>query len=266
MFVLLSHDVDWGKAGPGPSHILARRDRFDEGSLSNFPKENLYYNFPEYMEIEEKYGVRSTFFFRTYIGDPAHSPPPYHVEEYEEEIRSLINGGWEVGLHLDPSSFDSVEKILAEKQAIEKLTGSRIYGNRVHYTMNSDLLWENLQKASFKYDSSAKFSRDQIVDSDFGFFRADKLVVFPITVMDALIFANFAKDETNVVDTVRLFVERCRKLPIDKQIVTLLWHDCVLRMKKGRLYGEVLRYLASQKDVEISRGIDVFNKIEKGFA
>ena len=266
MYILLSHDVDWGKAGPGSSHILARKDRFDENSLRNFPTENLYYNFPGYMEVEEKYHVRSTFFFRTYVKDSAHSPPSYHVEEYKEEIRSLVNGGWEVGLHLDPSSYDSVEKIRAEKLAVEKLTGSPIQGNRVHYTMNNDLLWENLQKASFKYDSSAKFSRDQIVDSDFGFFRRQKLVIFPITVMDALVFANFAKDEAAVMDTVKLVVERCRKLPTDKQIITLLWHDCVLRMKKGRLYAEVLRYLSSQKDIEIKNGIDVFDIIEQSSA
>ncbi len=264
MYILLSHDVDWGRAGPGSSHILARKDRFDEDALRNCPPENLYYNFPGYMEVEEKYHVRSTFFFRTYVKDSVHSPPSYHVEEYEEEIRSLVKGSWEVGLHLDPSSYDSVDKIQAEKLNVEKLTGAPIYGNRVHYKMNKDLLLENLQKAYFKYDSSAKLSRDQIVDDDFGFFKRDKLVVFPITIMDAFIFANFAKDEAAVMDTIKLFVERTRKLPADKQVITLLWHDCVLRMKKGRLYPEVLRYLASQKDIEIKRGIDLYNMVEHG--
>lgn len=64
MYLLLSHDVDWGRAGPGSSHILARKDRFDEDALRNCPPENLYYNFPGYMEVEEKYHVRSTFFFQ----------------------------------------------------------------------------------------------------------------------------------------------------------------------------------------------------------
>jgi len=264
VYVLLSHDVDWGRAGPGSAHIMARKDRFDENALRNDRLEDLYYNFPGYMEVEEKYDVRSTFFFRTYVKDSVHAPPSYHVEEYSEEIRSLVRGGWEVGLHLDPSSFDDVEKIKAEKLAVEKLTGSPIYGNRVHYTMNSDVLWGNLERASFRYDSSAKFSRDHIVDDDFGFFKKDRLTVFPITIMDALVFANFAKDEPSVMDTVKLVVERCRKLPVDKQIITLLWHDCVLRMKKGRLYPKVLEYLCSQEDVKVKRGIDLLDTVDRG--
>ena len=263
MIVLLSHDVDWGRAGPGSAHILARKDRFDEDTLKSVRVEDLYYNFPGYMEVEEKFGMRSTFFFRTFVKGSFNPPPSYHVEEYAEEVKSLVNGGWEVGVHLDPSSFDDVEKIRAEKLAVEKLTGSPVFGNRMHYTMNSDVLWGNLEKAGFKYDSSAKFSRDALVDEDFGFFKKHGLTVFPITVMDALVFANFALDEPAVMDVIENVVERCRKLPVEKQIITLLWHDCVLRMKKGRLYHEILEYLCSQDDVKVKKGIDVFDTVER---
>jgi hypothetical protein len=37
-------------------------------------------------------------------------------------------------------------------------------------------------------------------------------------------------------------------------------------MKKGRLYAEVLRYLSSQKDIEIKKGIDVFDIVEQSAA
>lgn len=110
IYVFLSHDVDWEKAGPPISHILARRERFYEDILKNCQLRNPYYNLPEYMEIEEKFCVRSTFFFRTYVKDTIHSPPPYHVEEYKAEIRSLLSGGWEVGLHLDPASYKSIKR------------------------------------------------------------------------------------------------------------------------------------------------------------
>jgi len=264
IYVFLSHDVDWGKAGPPASHILARKDRFDEDILKKCQSENLYYNFPEYMDVEEKFSVRSTFFFRTYIKNSVRSPPPYHVEEYEEEIRSLLRGGWEIGLHLDPSSFEHIGKIKLEKKALERVAGIAINGNRVHYTMHNDVLYANLQKLSFKYDSSAKFNREKIVEEDFGFFKRGKLVVFPITIMDALTFTYFARDESEVVTMVKHVVDKCKNLQHEKRIMTILWHDCVLRMKMGRLYPEVLRYLTSLKDIEFRRGIDLFEMVEKG--
>lgn len=264
IYVFLSHDVDWGKAGPPASHLLARKERFDEDVWLKHQTDNLYYNFPGYMETEERLGVRSTFFFRTYVKGTSHHPPPYHVEEYREEIRSLLNGDWEIGLHMDPSSAASIAKIQREKEALENIAGTAIYGNRVHYTMNDGNLHQNLQKLLFKYDSSAKFSREKVVDEDFGFVKNEKLIIFPITIMDALTFTYFAEKESRVIDFVKGVVNRCRKLPHEKRIITVLWHDCVLRMKKGRLYPEVLKYLTSLKDVEIKRGIDLLEIVEKG--
>jgi len=264
IYIFLSHDVEWGRIGPPISHILARRERFDEHILKKCQSSNPYYNFPEYMEIEEKLGVRSTFFFRTYVKNTSYPPPPYHVEEYKSEIRSLIRGGWEVGLHLDPSSYKSTRMIQQEKKTLENVAGVLIHGNRVHYTMNNDLLHKNLQKLSFKYDSSAKFSRDKIVDEDFGYFKKEKLVIFPITIMDALAFTYFVKNENAVFGFVKNVVSRCRKLPRKARIMTIVWHDCVLKMKKGRRYAEVLEYLTSLKNAEVKRGIDLFEMVDEG--
>ena len=64
-YVFLSHDVDWRIQGPPTEHILQRKDRFDLKIFEKTKPEELYRNIPEYMEIEEKYDIRSTFFFRT---------------------------------------------------------------------------------------------------------------------------------------------------------------------------------------------------------
>ena len=264
IYVFLSHDVDWGKAGPPVSHILARRERFDEDILKNCESKNPYYNFPEYMEIEEKFRVRSTFFFRTYVKDAIYPPPPYHVEEYKQEIRSLLSGGWEIGLHLDPASYKSIKMVQKEKKTLEDVAKVPIYANRVHYTMNNDLLHKNLEELSFKYDSSAKFSREKSVDDDFGYFKKGKLVIFPITIMDALAFTYIAMSENEVISLVKHTVNKCRKLPEEKRIITIIWHDCVLKMKKGRCYQQILEYLTSLRDIAVKRGIDLFEMIEKG--
>ena len=51
----MSHDVDWSYNGPSRNHILERKDRFDDDLFANTPINDLYRNFSEFMEIEEKY-------------------------------------------------------------------------------------------------------------------------------------------------------------------------------------------------------------------
>ncbi|MEX0655986.1 MAG: hypothetical protein WD154_00355, partial [Nitrosopumilaceae archaeon] len=126
MYVFLSHDVDWRRQGPPKKHVMARKERFDNNIIANLNKQNPYYNIPEIMEIEEKFGIKSTFFFRTMYENG-------NFEDYEDDIKSLIGGGWEIGLHCDPLSVDDIEKLRKEKEKLEGLTKTKLQGNRVHY-------------------------------------------------------------------------------------------------------------------------------------
>ena len=96
-YIFLSHDVDWRRQGPPVEHVLERKDRFDSEIFANTEPENLYRNIPEYMELEERFGIRSTFFFRTLYEDG-------NVDDYEDDIQTLQEAGWEIGLHTDPES------------------------------------------------------------------------------------------------------------------------------------------------------------------
>ena len=125
-YIFLSHDVDWRKQGPPLEHILSRKDRFDVELFEKTKPEDLYRNIPDYMEIEEKFDVRSTFFFRTFYenGD---------VLDYENDIELLQKSNWEIGLHTDPSSVNDLDKIHLEKEKLESITRRAVIGNRVHY-------------------------------------------------------------------------------------------------------------------------------------
>ena len=160
-YIFLSHDVDWRRQGPNLEHIQARKDRFDPEIFDKTRPEELYRNIPEYMEIEEKFGVRSTFFFRTLYENG-------NVDDYEDDIITLQKGGWEIGLHTDPQSINNMEDIRQEKEKLEALTRKSVVGNRVHFLNYNSELPIKLKKLGFFYDSSLRHSKDKIDEKEMG--------------------------------------------------------------------------------------------------
>jgi peptidoglycan/xylan/chitin deacetylase (PgdA/CDA1 family) len=231
--VFLSHDVDWGKAGAPIPHVLARRSRFDEAVINSLEVKNPYQNIPEIREIEERHGLRSTFFFRTRI-DTQHPPPPCDLQEYRSEIRSMVSGGWEVGLHSDHLSIQHSQSLVEEKKVLEEVSGTRILGNRTHYTVGVDHhgpLISNLKQVGFRYDSSIKYCRNRVTERDCLGFVREGVRVFPISVMDALIFTDLV-NEGDVLRTVQQAVDLCKGLP-SRRVLTILWHNYSLKMRFG---------------------------------
>src|SRR5581483_2710681 len=242
--VIMTHDVDWPIKGPGRDHILRRKDRFDEQILIRIAKDesyNPYYGVQELMELEEKYGTRSTFFFRPIYDDC--SP----VDQYRQAMRELLSKKWEVGVHInDAELLGSIER---EKQAVEHTAEVSIQGSRVHYLKirHEDLFL--LEKAGLKYDSSIIFSKDSLDKRNTGYLIKGHLVVFPITVMDAYLFTYMHIPEERIVEQ----IDKSLKLASDSGFMTILWHDNVLKMKGGWMYSKILEFLASQDNVEIVR-------------
>ena len=253
-YIFLSHDVDWRKQGAPIEHILERKERFDKVTIDNLGTRNPYYNIPDYMEIEDRYGVKSTFFFRTiYEGG--------YCNEYEDEIHSLIRGGWEIGLHSDPKSVNSLEKLGDEKERLELLTKHPITANRVHY-LNGDVeLASMLQSLGFIYDSSVKKRKDRVTKDDLGFYKIGNLIEFPVTLMDAYLFTYMKIKEPQIVELFEKTLDYCRN--VKKDIITVIWHDNVLKMTGGRMYSSILQYLTSRDDVKVCRGIDLAKMINR---
>ena len=131
-------------------------------------------NIPEYMELEERFGIRSTFFFRTLYEDG-------DVDDYEDDILALQEGGWEIGLHTDPQSVNDIEKIKQEKEKLESLTKKPIIGNRVHFLNYNLELPKKLKKLGFLYDSSLRHSKDKIDEKEMGYSKIDELIAVSYT-------------------------------------------------------------------------------------
>jgi len=254
-YIFLSHDVDWRLEGPTKEHILKRKERFDEKLFDKTSFDKLYRNFSEYMEIEEKFDVKSTFFFRTQYENGNYT-------DYKKDIKELVNGGWEIGLHTDPSSVSDIKKIEEEKNNLEKLTNSKIIGNRVHYLSNDKQLQKKLSELNFIYDSSNRKTKNTISSEDMGYHVIENIIEFPVTLMDAYLFTHMGISEEEIIPIIKKTLNSSRQLDKDFNIMTILWHDNVLKMKGGRMYPKILEFLSSQDDVVMCNGIELVNKIK----
>jgi peptidoglycan/xylan/chitin deacetylase (PgdA/CDA1 family) len=252
----MSHDVDWRKQGASIEHIFTRKERFEKETLEMASIKNPYYNIPDIMNLEEKFGMRSTFFFRTMYEDGDYT-------DYEDDIRTLVKGNWEIGLHSEPSSIYDIHSISKEKTKLENLSKTVLLGNRAHYLAFDEQFPSKLQKVGFAYDSSVKKFRSSIDIRDTGYYRHDKLIEFPITLMDAYLFAFMNVKEEQVINIFEQTIKDIKSTEQDFKIVTVLWHDNVLKMKGGRMYAKILEFLTSQEDTKITRGIDLCEAINK---
>ena len=249
-YVFLSHDVDWSFQGPGRDHILARRDRFDQETIRDIDIQNPYNNINDYITIEEKFGVRSTFFFRTNYENG-------RCTDYEDNIQTLSRGGWEIGLHCDPASIDNFDSMYQEKKELESITKKTVKANRSHYLAFSERLPIILNELGFIYDSSVVESKNRLSNNIGRYFLLNNVIEFPITIMDAYLFTYMHVSEDKIIDAFMSALDCARKYNKNFNIITIVWHANVLKMKGGRKYKDILEYLSCQEDVKLVNGIEL---------
>jgi peptidoglycan/xylan/chitin deacetylase (PgdA/CDA1 family) len=253
--LIVTHDIDWPIHGPGKTHVLARNYRFTTEIIQKVERENFnpYFGIPKVIEIEEKYGVRSTFFFRPRYDDGS------EVEAYKETMRILLSGRWEVGLHSNITS--TPQEVASEKQMVEKASGQPVYGSRVHYLRVAENTFANLAEAGIKYDSSLCFNKEQIDFRNTGFVFKDGLVVFPVTFMDAYLFSYMHLTEETIVPFIAKSIENL--FDSGARILTLLWHDNSVMMRGGRAYEQLIKRLVAKEDTTFLKGIEAYQLINK---
>lgn len=123
-----------------------------------------YWGFDKIMQIEKKYGVRSTCFFlnesiKFNITKPnswklALGRYDIHDKRIVSIIRELDTNGWEIGVHGSYNSYNNYELLKHEKETLEKIVGHEVIGVRQHYLNFGENTWQIQQQAGFKYDST----------------------------------------------------------------------------------------------------------------
>ena len=220
-YVCLSHDVDRvSKTFQFATHFL-RGLQGGNLKLAIYQLKSLvdkahYWQFEKIMEIEDKLGLRSTFYFlnETY---PFH---PWKLRSWrlalgyydmldpsiQRVIRDLDGHGWEIGLHGSYLSFRDVNLLKKEKAALESIVGHRVLGIRQHYLNLDHDTWARQAEAGFLYDASFGFTDDiGFKDNRFQPFMPlpnQRFYVMPLAIMDGCVIRrkNPLADALRVID------------------------------------------------------------------
>ena len=166
---------------------------------------------------------------------------------------TLQKGNWEIGLHTDPLSVNDIEKIKLEKEKLESLTRKPIVGNRVHYLNYNSKLPTKLNELGFLYDSSLRHSKDKIDEKEMNYSKIDGIMEFPVTLMDTYLFTYMKIEEEQIITEFQKTLDIGRSLS-EENVISVIWHDNVLKMKGGRMYKKILEFLVSEEDVKILSG------------
>ncbi|MHA1381677.1 MAG: polysaccharide deacetylase family protein [Candidatus Helarchaeota archaeon] len=237
--VCLTHDVDRVRK---TYQYFTKKDISNLKDVMNLIKnKNPYWNFRKIMEIEDKFGVRSTFFFlqeskRLNLLKPKEwvlswGKYKFNENQTHEIIRHLDRNGWEIGLHGSYDSYKKIELLKIEKELLENSIGHQIIGVRQHYlNLNIPKTWIIQKAAGFKYDSSFGF-RNNIGYRDNKLFPFspfndsfnDSFVVIPLTIMDSYLFelSKNSKEAWTKIEELITFAEKHGAL------LTILWHQRV---------------------------------------
>jgi len=215
-----------------PSGIIkqARNFLFQRG------KDNPFWNFEEIMNLENRLGVKSTFFFLNESGKPnplrwsswIKFTGRYKIDSPDiiEIIKRLHREGFEIGVHGSYHSYNDMYLLRKEKAKLEEILGDKVYGVRQHY-LNFDLqnTFNCQVVAGFEYDTTIGFNKGIGCrrGTCFPFYPLDHntgerlpLLEIPLIIMDV------ALDNRNLLGQCLEVMDEVER---HNGVVTLLWHQ-----------------------------------------
>ena len=188
-------------------------------------------NFSAIMDLEEKYGAKSTFFFMA--ERPGEQDYSYKIEDLEPEIGEIIDRGWEVGLHGGHTAYLNAQEMKIKKERLEKVTHQPVRGYRNHYLrFKVPDTWEYLSKAGFQYDATLGYAdcagfRNGMCHP----FRPFNLntnheidiLEIPLTIMDSSLNQTYMRlGSKRKWDFIKMLIDRVAAY---HGVFTLLWHN-----------------------------------------
>lgn len=231
------------------------------------------------LEIEKRYGIRSTLFFIPFPARPGHTPGGepapnnraayYKLEKYKDLLQQLEREGWEVGVH-GIDAYLNLEYAKFELEAVRRLIpGKEKVGIRMHWLYHKGKeTWRILDKAGYAYDATFGWNdRIGFPDGRYGPFKPEgvkDLVVLPLNIQDGALLGEwhqFLSNEQAWQQVEQVLAEAKKR----KAVVTVLWHNnsFVAPRYWGWLYERIIQR-AKEDGARFCRAIDVVEMFNQG--
>lgn len=209
-------------------------------------KRNPLVNFDKIMDLEEKFGARSTFFFLSLArGEQDYN---YDLKDFSRELKWITDRGFEIGLHGGHSTYTSEKRISDEKRKLERVVGISVSGYRNHFLrFKYPDTWRYLERAGFRYDSTMAYTTSvgwknatchPFIPFDRN--RNEFLGIWeiPLAVMDRTLIGRLGLDHDNSIGLVSRLIDKVRQL---NGVLTINWHNSEFSNENGSLYEKILK-------------------------
>lgn len=268
--VCITHDIDdlYPSKGTSIRNALKYTARFKpkkmvKSLLSGIShKFTPYKNFPEIMQLEDKFGAKSTFFFLAQ--EKFGMDFRYDVEEIREYSGQILDNGFEIGLHGGQVTYNNFEQIRIEKERIEKIIGTKIIGYRNHYLcFQVPTTWELLNRAGIKYDTTFGYhdapgfrngmchpfhpynlNTNEFID----------ILEIPLIIMDTTFVGYQRTNMLTAWETIRKLIDITETR---QGVITILWHNISMFQDMLKLYKKILQY-CYEKNAWLSSCKEIF--------
>jgi hypothetical protein len=122
-------------------------------------KKDPYYTFDYMINLEKAYGYRSSFYFMS--GGNSEVDNYYDINDKKiiNLIKEVENEGCEAGYHCSFNSYNKFEMLKDEKEKINNIVNSKVFGCRQHYLrFKAPYTWRIQEKAGLLYDTTLSYA------------------------------------------------------------------------------------------------------------
>jgi hypothetical protein len=263
--VRVSHDVDWpvqqnvslarsAKAVAGD--VVRRRDlglagRRLRAQLSGAPANDPYNSFDLIMDLSERRGLRSAFYFMAGRTDPRFDGS-YSLDEpwIAALITRIHRRGHELGLHPSYGTFRDPSLVMRERETLARCCErlgieQNRWGGRQHFLRwENPVTWRAWEDAGLAYDASLGYARApgfrcgvclEYPAFDLLGSRRLRLRESPLVAMDIAVIERPTDQRHEALDLLATLRARCRAFGGE---FTLLWHNSHLASRAERALYE----------------------------
>ena len=186
-----------------------------------------YKTFDYIINLEKKYGFRSSFYFMT-------NGKTYSLNDswLKKLILKLKKEGFDVGIHPSFNAYNNADVLKIEKEKLEEVLGREIIGGRQHYLKwNTPKTWNIWEKSGLKYDTTLGYADHEgfrcgicSLFRPFDVIRKEIIDIWevPLIVMDGMLigYRKLSPDES-----LKIMVNLLKTVEKYNGVFVLLWHN-----------------------------------------